>query len=101
MPERSRTITIRLTDWEYTVVKKRCNELGPVNISEFARAAMMHSLDDGGEASAQSRIDLQLAAIQNRLSRLEQQVSKMLGTGPSDAAGSSERRSGDRDHSHH
>ena len=73
MPQKSRMITIRLSMQEYEEIKRHCIDIGEINLSEFARASMMHSMG-AGDRTSPSLVQLQIAAIQNRLNRLEQRV---------------------------
>lgn len=52
-PTESRMISMRLSDREYSELKKRYVALGDLNLSEFIRAAMVHAL--GSQQSSTPR----------------------------------------------
>ncbi|MBS1875373.1 MAG: hypothetical protein JSU00_19325 [Acidobacteria bacterium] len=78
MSYKSKVISVRLSDEEYREIKTHCVDLGEVNISEFARAAMAQVMSSRNNQSATSMIELKMAALQQRLDRLEERVDRIV-----------------------
>jgi hypothetical protein len=66
---RSRLVTFRLTEEEYGRLATVCARKGSPSISDFARAAILRTMD--AQADREGPLDTQLAALGERLRDLE------------------------------
>jgi hypothetical protein len=74
---RSRMISIRLSDEEYTGLKRLCVVRGARSVSDLARAAMSTMLVDG-EAAIVPRVEemrLELAALNRKVDQISAALS--------------------------
>jgi hypothetical protein len=74
---KSKMISIRVSDQDYSEIKTRCDEHGAANVSEFVRAATIHALGLPEVPSFSAFAGLKLAALERRLDRLAAQVNAL------------------------
>ncbi len=83
---RSRLVTFRLDPEEYASLRRVCITTGARSMSEFAREAVLASVEAGGQAKTSLEGDL--ATLSNRLRELDRllkaasgQIERVLGGG--------------------
>jgi hypothetical protein len=77
---RSRLVTFRLDPEEYATLRRVCISTGARSLSEFAREAVLASVDSGGAAKATLGGDLTtLTSRLHELDRLLKAVGGLLG----------------------
>jgi hypothetical protein len=74
---KSKMISIRVSDQDYCEIKSRCDEHGAINVSEFVRAATVHALGLPELPSFSAFTGLKLAALEKRFERLATQVNTL------------------------
>ena len=70
---KSRMITVRVSEEDFLRIQAICTNSGIHNVSEFARNAMQHELEQlDGRIAAPTTTELRFREVFNRLSTLEQ-----------------------------
>ena len=70
---KSRTISVRLSDKEYREIKARCGDLGHLKVSEFVRQTMKRALSSTDLASP-GFLDGAVAALCARVEKMERRL---------------------------
>lgn len=73
---KSRMISIRLSDDDYTRMKSRCGEFA--SISDFMRDAILRALSGANGPGASSVFEMQVTQLGMRLDSLEQKVNELM-----------------------
>ena len=74
---KSRMISIRLSDEDYTRMKSRCGEFA--SVSDFMRDAILRALANGdGSGACGSMFEFHVAQLSMRLDSLEHRVNELM-----------------------
>jgi len=74
LKRRNRIVVFRLTQEEYESLKSVCADRGARNISDFARAALLHSIGSDGKAA----MDRRLAELESSLRHISELLEKVV-----------------------
>jgi len=73
LKRRNRIVVFRLTQEEYASLKNACVDKGARNISDFARAALLSSMESDGRAA----VDRRLAELESSMRHIRELLERI------------------------